>query len=66
MVVSTLFSDEFIMFTDHDHRYGDEFIVPGVSGRCVLKQSLNYRLTAVRRIVLKKPSSNIRKVGLPR
>jgi hypothetical protein len=47
LLVLTLFSDEFIMFTDHDHRYGDGSIVPGEFRGCVLNRSLNYQLAAV-------------------
>lgn len=49
LFVFILFSDMFIMFAGRDHRYGDGTIVPGKFGDCVLKQSLNDQLAAVRR-----------------
>lgn len=49
LFVRTLFSDEFILFTDHDHRYSDGPIVPDEFGGCVLNRFLDYQLAAVRR-----------------
>lgn len=43
-----LFSDKFIMFAGHHHRYADGSVVPGKFGDCV-SEYLNDQLAAARR-----------------
>jgi len=45
----TLFSDEFIMFTEHDHRFGGGPVVLGEFAACGLNRSLSDQLAVVRR-----------------